>query len=112
MSKKNILVKNNLKELRVAKGLTQTQLADAVDLGLRFIQFLEKGEKNFTLKTLSKLADALDCKHSDIVPNLQPTTDPWAQEHLDALKGFDEAERKHYDDGMKFLFPDKFKRDD
>ncbi len=45
-----------LRQKRAAKRLTQQGLAEASDLSLRYIQELEAGEKQPTLKTLFLLA--------------------------------------------------------
>ena len=86
-------------------------VAEKANTSVQQVQRLERGERRLTTDWIERLSDALNCQPSDIVPNLQPAIDPWAQDHLDALKGFDEAERKHYDEGMRFLFPEKFKKD-
>ncbi len=46
---------------RLKLGLTQEQVADAARIVPRHYQKLEAGEVNFSLKTLIRMADALDC---------------------------------------------------
>lgn len=46
-----------LKILRKNKGLTQTQVADAVELGRQAYAYYEKGERAPSPETLCKLAD-------------------------------------------------------
>jgi transcriptional regulator with XRE-family HTH domain len=48
-----------LRELRVAKKLTQEQLADLADFDRTFIGFLERGERSPSLDTVFALATAL-----------------------------------------------------
>ncbi len=93
---------------RKNKGLSQTVLANAISVSQQSIEKLENGNV-VKPKYLPEAAEFLGVPYKWLLSNIN--ADPWAQEHLDALKGFDEAERKHYDDGMKFLFPDKFKKD-
>lgn len=48
-----------IRELRLARGLTQEDLALSVGVGWRHLQKVEAGEVNLTLKTLSRFAAAL-----------------------------------------------------
>ena len=55
---------NNLKDTRIAKGLTQIQLAEESGVNLRMIQHYEQGVKDINkaeAMTVYKLAEALDC---------------------------------------------------
>ena len=56
-----------LRKKRAAKGLTQQGLAEASDLSLRYIQELEAGEKQPTLKTLFLLAFGLDTTPQQLI---------------------------------------------
>lgn len=51
---------NFLREWRIFRGLTQQQLADAVETGANMIQYLESGERGLSAKWLRRLAPALD----------------------------------------------------
>lgn len=55
-----------VKARRAECGLTQEALADKGDLGRAFLSAMERGEKAPTIKTVWKLAKALDCKPSDL----------------------------------------------
>lgn len=48
-----------LRDLRVARKLTQEQLADLADFDRTFIGFLERGERSPSLDTVFALARAL-----------------------------------------------------
>lgn len=48
------------KELRQAKGLTQTEIGEIFDLKLRIIQYYEKDEKHPDFKGLITIADYFD----------------------------------------------------
>jgi transcriptional regulator with XRE-family HTH domain len=56
-----------LRQKRAAKGLTQQGLAEASDLSLRYIQELEAGEKQPTLKTLFLLALGLNTNPQQLI---------------------------------------------
>jgi transcriptional regulator with XRE-family HTH domain len=49
----------NVRRLRLKRGLTQEQLAEAADIDLRFVQRVEHGETNLGVAVLIKLADVL-----------------------------------------------------
>lgn len=59
-----------LKELRDKNKLTQEKLADKIDVDRSYMGFLERGEKNPTLRMLSLIAKAFDIKLSDLLKNV------------------------------------------
>lgn len=67
-----------LREVRMARGLTQQKISDAVGLALRSYQCYEQGTREPPLDMLIKLADALE------VP-----TDYLLCRDLSLLKSFD-----------------------
>lgn len=72
-----------LKEVRLAKGLTQKQLADAVGMNIRTLQHYEQGSKIFDharLDTLLKICLALECKLADIIEN---------EEYIDLIQKYE-----------------------
>lgn len=63
-----------LKEMRQAKGLSQSQLAEKAGLNVRTLQHYEQGSKVFDharLDTILKCAIALGCKIDDIIDNTE-----------------------------------------
>ena len=55
---------SNLKDTRLAKKLTQNQLAEASGVSLRMIQYYEQGTKDINkaeAMTVYKLSENLDC---------------------------------------------------
>ena len=60
------LVGDNVRALRLQKGISQTQLGNLVDMKLVGISQIECGKKFISEKTLIKLCSALDCKVKDI----------------------------------------------
>lgn len=67
----------NLKALRVSKGLSQARLAELADLSPSIIGDIEVGRRNPTLTTIEKIALALEVPvhqlfydtHEDLPPN-------------------------------------------
>lgn len=55
-----------IKARRAEVGLTQEDLADKGEVARSFVSAMERGEKAPTVKTVWKLAKALDCKPSDL----------------------------------------------
>lgn len=55
-----------LQQLRKKQGLTQEDLADAIGVDHSYMGFVERGERNPTLDKISKLANALKVKLSDL----------------------------------------------
>ena len=49
-----------LKYERLKKGLTQESLAEKVEVHEKYISLLETGKQNLTLKTLNRIANALE----------------------------------------------------
>ena len=48
-------------------GMTQTQLADFVQLSKRYIQKIEHGEANITIEVVEKLVGIFKCSLLDVV---------------------------------------------
>lgn len=51
---------SNLRAWRTSRGLTQEQMAEQLDLSARYLRTLETGAGNITLRTMEKVAFALD----------------------------------------------------
>lgn len=59
-------------ELRRARGLTQARFADELGVSLPYVQRIEGGLQNLTLRSLAELADALQADVVDLfVPPAQ-----------------------------------------
>lgn len=69
MSEEEIIKKIafNIKVERMRKNLTQFQLAEMIDVHEKYIGKVESGKQNLTIKTLIKLANALDIKLSKLI---------------------------------------------
>ena len=61
-----------LKEMRKARGLSQSQLAEKTGINVRTLQHYEQGSKNFDnarIDTILRVCIALDCKLKDVIEN-------------------------------------------
>ena len=61
-------IAKKLKQARLAKGLTQFELADKAGIHSNAFAKIERAERNPSLETLEKLIKALGLKSSDIFP--------------------------------------------
>ena len=64
--KKKLILKNNLKEIRKEKGISQQELADMVGVSRNTISSLETGQYEPTAKLALILSIALDKKFEEI----------------------------------------------
>ena len=62
-----VIFGRRLRELRLARGLTQEQLAAIIDSTHAFISNMERGLTLPGLAMLVRLSNALDCKVSELV---------------------------------------------
>jgi transcriptional regulator with XRE-family HTH domain len=60
-----------LRELRLARGLTQEQLARQIDVGLDAVRKWERGKRTPMLDMAAKLADALECTIDELAGRSQ-----------------------------------------
>ena len=63
------LTANELRHRREMMGISQESLAQLCGLHRTYIGAIERGERNITLATLLKLAEALACELSDLIPS-------------------------------------------
>jgi len=50
-----------IKEIRIAKGLSQEKLAELAQLHRTYISSVELGTRNVSLVNIERIANALDC---------------------------------------------------
>jgi transcriptional regulator with XRE-family HTH domain len=63
----------NVRRLREERGLTQEQLADAANLHLDHISKIENRRREPRLRTISKLARALDAPAGPLFEGIDPS---------------------------------------
>lgn len=52
---------------REAKGFSQESFADAIDMHRTYYSAIERGERNVTLRLMSRIADGLKLKLSELI---------------------------------------------
>jgi len=60
-------VKLMLAEVRTQRGMTQEQLAQALNMSLSGVQYLESKSTNVKLYLLDQLCEVLDCEPGDLL---------------------------------------------
>lgn len=68
---------DNLRKARVARGLTQTEIADRLDISLTAYQKIEAGKTNIINKHYAQCAEELDVPLYDLVNGEQATDDEY-----------------------------------
>lgn len=61
---------NNLKQIRIKKGITRKELAEKSGISARTIESYEQGKRNINkakIETIIKLSKALECNIEDIM---------------------------------------------
>jgi transcriptional regulator with XRE-family HTH domain len=61
------VVADNVRTRRVAQNLSQEELADRCGLHRTYVGAIERGERNITVGTLFRLAEALGCRAADLL---------------------------------------------
>lgn len=62
---------NQVKKLRLEKGLSQEKLAFDADLDRTYIPSIEKGERNVSITVIEKIAKALNVKITDLFHGIE-----------------------------------------
>lgn len=61
------IVGKNVRRLRLAKGLTQEQLAFEAQLDLTYVGGIERGKRNPSLLVMARIADALGTEFENLL---------------------------------------------
>ena len=76
-----------VKEIRVKKGITQEQLAEAVGVGVTHISHLETGSGTVSLKVFVAIVNYLDCSADELlckeVSTAKPIVNNWLAELIE-----------------------------
>ncbi len=97
------VIGRKIKEYRKRKRLTQSQLAEKVDLNTKQISRIESGQNLPAYLTFVKLIDILDINIKDLITNSSQQENPLNDEILRILKNADEYELKLYRDVLYSL---------
>lgn len=67
-----IIIGKHIKEIRIARGITQAELAERVERSTTFIAHIESGTKRPGLETLISIATALSSTVDELLLGNQP----------------------------------------
>ena len=59
---------DNIRRMRMAKGITQQQLAELAELNIRNVQRIEAGKIDVLFSTAARIKKALDCTWESLIP--------------------------------------------
>lgn len=62
---------DRIKEIRLTKKLTQEQLAWEADVDRTYMNHVENGRKNISIRSLEKIIKALSISYSDFFKNIK-----------------------------------------
>ena len=65
------LIGKNIRFRRTQVQLSQEELADKCSLHRTYIGAIERGERNITVNTLARIADALECSPANLLSDPQ-----------------------------------------
>lgn len=66
------IVGSNVRALRIAKGITQEELAFEADLDLTYVGGIERGKRNPSLMVMARLAEALNVTPIALLSETEP----------------------------------------
>ena len=67
MSSESKKLGDNLKKIRMSKGITQGDISRALEVGRGYISNIENGKTNPTLATIAKLAKAVGVSVNELL---------------------------------------------
>lgn len=60
----------HLRQVRTKRGISQEKLGEIAGLHRTFVSMVERGERNVTIATVEKIAQALECRMADLMPDI------------------------------------------
>lgn len=74
-----------LKKARVAKGYTQEQLAEKIDVSVAFLSRVERGKTKLNLNRLNQLCQVLEVSEGNILTGVGSTSSNYLNEEFSNL---------------------------
>ena len=66
------IIGSRIKQARLAKNMTQEDLADQIDISVAFLSRVERGNSHINLKRLNQLCNYLDKEFTDLIKSVSP----------------------------------------
>lgn len=80
-----------IQQWRLRKGMTQEELASAVNMAVSTISQLENGKQGYSQATLEAVAAALDCTPADLISRPPANDNDWKRKVGEAINLAQEA---------------------
>ncbi|MFA7328802.1 MAG: helix-turn-helix transcriptional regulator [Candidatus Ratteibacteria bacterium] len=90
-------IREQIRNARKAKGLTQAELANIVKISSNFVGLVERGARTPSFKTMSKIASALGLNLKELVGEIKAVpegNDIMIEKIVSCLKGCTPREKK------------------
>lgn len=102
MAQEEIIFPNNIRNIRLAKGMKMTDLARRADLSLSAVSKIEKGVRRLNQKQLLRICNILGCKLSDVfIKESDAVADQWQSEIKRRLSDNENSGLKVFGSGMR-----------
>ncbi|GAA0587138.1 helix-turn-helix domain-containing protein [Rhizomicrobium electricum] len=89
-----------VREMRIGLGMTQPQLAEAIDMSVEWVRRIEQGGASPSFETITALAKALNVRPQDLFGETSP---PLASRISAAVQGLSEEQVAWLIDGARLL---------
>ena len=102
MAQEEIIFPNNIRNIRLAKGMKMTDLARRADLSLSAISKIEKGVRRLNQKQLLSICNILGCKLSDVfIKESDAVAGQWQSEIKRRLNDNENSGLKVFGSGLR-----------
>ncbi len=102
MAQEEIIFPNNIRNIRLARGMKMTELARQANLSLSAVSKIEKGVRRLNQKQLLNVCNILGCKLSDIfIKESDDVADKWQNEIKRRLNDNEDSGLKIFGSGLR-----------
>ena len=89
------VIGSRIKQARLAKNMTQEDLADQIDISVAFLSRVERGNSRVNLKRLNQLCDLLDVSEGYLLNGASSSSENYLdKEFTDLIKSFSQKKKK------------------
>ena len=102
MAQEEIIFPNNIRNIRLSRGMKMTELARRTNLSLSAVSKIEKGVRRLNQKQLLNICNILGCKLSDIfIKESDDVADQWQSEIKRRLTDNEDSGLKIFGSGLR-----------
>jgi len=102
MAQEEIIFPNNIRTIRLSRGMKMTELARRANLSLSAVSKIEKGVRRLNQKQLLNICNILGCKLSDIfIKETDEVADQWQNEIKRRLTDNEDSGLKIFGSGLR-----------